>query len=53
MVCFIILHYMVIEETLSCVENIKSIEGNKKIIIVDNNSSNGSGKQLEDLYRDD
>ncbi len=53
MVCFVILHYMVLEETQSCVANIKSLEGEKKIIIVDNASPNGSGKSLEEEYKGD
>ena len=53
MVCFVILHYMVKEETLSCVENIRSLDGDKKIVIVDNASPNGSGAELAELYKDD
>lgn len=53
MVCFVILHYMVKEETLTCVENIRSLSGDKKIVIVDNCSPNGSGKELLDEYKND
>ena len=39
MVCFVILHYMAFEETKSCVNSIlNNVEGEKKIIIVDNAS---------------
>lgn len=52
MVCFIILHYVVMYETELCVSNIQNLEGNKRIIIVDNASPNGSGKELEKEYAD-
>ena len=52
-VCFIILHYMVMDETVSSVESIlNKVKGNKKIVIVDNGSSNGSGIKLQDKYKD-
>ncbi|HEM6372265.1 TPA: glycosyltransferase [Streptococcus suis] len=52
MFCFVILHYMVIEETVAFVENLLyQVDGSKEIIIVDNNSSNGSGKKLQELYK--
>lgn len=54
MVCFIILHYLILNETVVCVERLRALKGNKKIIIVDNCSPNGSGKQLEErFYGDD
>ena len=53
MVCFVILHYMALEETILCVESIRgSVEGEKKIIVVDNCSPNGSIKGLEKKYQD-
>jgi len=52
MIAFVILHYIVIDETVACVESILSnVEGDKKIIIVDNFSPNNSGKRLEKIYR--
>lgn len=52
MVCFVILHYMVYDETVQCVETLlHRIDGNKQIIIVDNASSNNSGKKLKDKYK--
>lgn len=52
MFCFVILHYMVLEETVAFVENIlRHLDGQKEIIIVDNNSSNGSGEQLRKRYQ--
>lgn len=53
MVCFIVLHYMVKEETITCVSNLKKLIGEKRIIIVDNFSPNNSGKELKELYKDD
>lgn len=53
MICFIILHYMVKEETIKCVDSIMNRETeNIRIIIVDNYSPNNSGKELFDLYQD-
>lgn len=52
MVCFIILHYMVSEETKKCVDSILKISKNKKIIVVDNNSPNDSFNILLDYYHD-
>ncbi|MBM7641776.1 glycosyltransferase [Streptococcus loxodontisalivarius] len=44
---------MVIEETVAFVENLLyKVNGEKKIVIVDNNSSNGSGKELQRMYLD-
>ena len=51
MVCFVILHYMALEETVVCVESIlNNVEGEKRVIIVDNASPNGSVKDLRDRY---
>lgn len=51
MFCFVILHYISLEETTAFVENIQDrVKGDKEIIIVDNASPNGSGKALLDLY---
>lgn len=53
MVCFVILHYVVLSETLSCVDKIKKLTGDKKIVIVDNDSPNRSGLELKKIYKDD
>lgn len=53
MVCFIILHYIVEEETVKCIDTIKLLDGEKRIIIVDNNSPNQSGKRLLEKYEND
>lgn len=51
MICFVILHYMSISETESCISSIKSsVKEEKKIIIVDNASLNGSGETLKKKY---
>ena len=53
MVCFVILHYMAIEETILCVNSIESnVVGEKKIIIVDNASPNNTFKNLKKYYAD-
>lgn len=54
MTAFVILHYQASEETVNCVTSIKqNVHDNKKIIIVDNNSPNGSGEFLKKTYQDD
>lgn len=51
MVAFVILHYMASDETISCVDSIlNNVEGEKKIIVVDNASPNGSIKELKQKY---
>ena len=51
MVAFVILHYMASDETISCVNSIlNNVEGEKKIILVDNASPNGSIKELKQKY---
>lgn len=51
---FVILHYHVIDETIRCVESIISQIDTKNysIVIVDNASTNGTGKELKEKYRD-
>lgn len=39
--------------TRKCVERIKALEGDKKIVIVDNASPNGTGQELLDEYTED
>lgn len=53
MVCFIILHYMVLEETVLCINSIKKLNGDFRMVIVDNCSSNGSGMELYRTYEMD
>lgn len=52
---FVILNYNTLNETVNCVESIfKNIIFNQvsKIVIIDNNSADGSGKQLKSIYKD-
>jgi len=52
MVCFIILHYLIYEETVKCVNNlINTVEGDFKIVVVDNCSPNQSGEQLQKHFK--
>ncbi|MTV94544.1 glycosyltransferase family 2 protein, partial [Streptococcus pneumoniae] len=54
MFCYIILHYKVLEETISCVKSIKEVNYNaKQIVIIDNFSNNGTGEKLQELYESD
>lgn len=54
MICYVILHYQVINETKICVNTIKAnTSDNYHIVIVDNDSPNGSGKKLKAEYIDD
>lgn len=51
MTCFVILHYMAADETIKCVESILNhVDGNKKIIVVDNCSPNKSYDVLLKKY---
>lgn len=51
-ICFLILHYKAIDETITCVESIeKEIDtSNYHIVIVDNGSADGTGQVLENMY---
>lgn len=51
MICFVILHYMVAEETEGCVRSLDKLNGEKSIVIVDNASPNESGKTIKELYK--
>ncbi len=53
MTAFVILHYRAIDSTNKCVESIKNLKGENRIIIVDNASPDGTGARLADQYRDD
>lgn len=52
---FLILHYYAIDETINCVNSIKEKINTKNyvIVIVDNNSLNGTGQKLKDKYKND
>lgn len=49
---YVILHYQSIEITKKCVDKLLMFSKDNPIIIVDNCSPNGSGKQLEKMYED-
>ena len=52
MICYIVLHYKVLEETKTCVSSIRNqTSGDSKIIIIDNYSNDGSGETLRDIYQ--
>ena len=51
-VYFLILHYQAIQETISCVESILQLYDNISIVVIDNNSPNKSGRELEERYRE-
>ncbi len=51
MICFVILHYIVTDETIRCVNSImENINTDKHIIIVDNASPNSSYNKLKTYY---
>lgn len=52
MIGFIILHYVVEEETKKCVDSILKLKGDKRVIIVDNCSPNDSFDELKRYYKD-
>lgn len=51
MTVFVILHYKVFEETKNCINSILKLNGDKKIVVVDNNSPNDSGRLLLNEYK--
>lgn len=53
MTAFVILHYRAMDSTLKCVESIQKLQGENRIIIVDNASPNGTGLELREKYLDD
>lgn len=54
MIDFVILHYQALDETVNCVNTIfEKVSGDKRVVIVDNLSPNGSGKTLEEKYKND
>lgn len=54
MVCFIILHYNMIEETEKCIASVEALENKEAVrsVIVDNASPNGSGMVLKEKYEE-
>lgn len=54
-ICFVVLHYNVVDVTISLIDSIKRLLSNGKyrIVVVDNCSPNNSGKLLYGRYFDD
>lgn len=52
MICFVILNYIAFKQTTKAVDRVRSLTGNKKIIIVENGSPNESATFLEQQYKD-
>jgi len=52
-ISYIVLHYQTVEDTLKCIDSIKVNNDNAFIVIVDNASPNGSGKQLSQIFLND
>ncbi len=51
---FVILHYNVIAETVACIKSIKErVQAPVGIVVIDNCSPNGSGKELFEQYKED
>lgn len=53
-IAFVILHYMNLEDTIKCVESIENKLNNKQceLVIVDNASTNNTGRALKNIYKD-
>lgn len=53
-ISIVILHYLTIDDTIECIENILRLKTNNialNIIVVDNGSCNGTGLVLENKYK--
>lgn len=53
MYAYIILHYKVSSPTIDAINSIKNIKGHKKIVVVDNNSNNGSFENVKRAFDND
>lgn len=53
MITFVILHYLALDNTLKCIDCIKSLKGSKNIVVVDNASPDGSGAELSRIFEGD
>lgn len=53
-ICFVVLHYLAFHDTLECVSSIDKLynDYDKKIVIIDNCSWNGTGEQLQKVYNE-
>lgn len=50
MICFVILHYIAVKQTIEAVNRVLELHGDKKVIIVDNASPNGTSADLKNKY---
>lgn len=53
MTSFIILHYKNLKDTIECIESINKIDGDKSIIVVDNNSTTKKEQKIILKYTED
>ena len=52
-VCFVILHYKTIDDTIKCIESILGLNlCNTVILVIDNGSGDGTGNKLKSMYKD-
>ena len=49
--CYVILHYIIADETINCINHILSINEDSAIIVVDNASPNDSGFHIKEHYK--
>ncbi len=51
MICYVILHYKNIDDTVKCIESLKKTTARDNVfIVVDNGSGDGSGEKLKEKY---
>lgn len=53
--CFVVLHYLAEDDTYECIDSILKLYSKYdfNIVIVDNNSPDGSGERIKDKYKND
>lgn len=50
--CFVILHYLTDDDTIECINSILNLNGSADIVVVDNNSNNGSIEIVESTFKE-
>jgi len=54
MICYVILHFKNLDDTIKCVKSLKNTtDHSSRYIVVDNGSGDGSGEKLKQLYGND
>lgn len=54
MVCYVILHYKNLSDTVKCIESLQNTAAKDSVfILVDNGSGDGSGEQLRERYKNE